>query len=110
MSAETSAAAAPLLRRRPRRMASGVVASARMAKTIKVVAVREFKHPKYEKRIRRRTVYMAHDEKGEAKVGDTVLLRQTRRLSKTKCWMLVKVLKRANDAEAAATKTAEVGR
>ncbi len=95
MSAEARPVAASLPRRRTRRMASGVVANAKNAKTIKVVALREFKHPKYEKRIRRRTVYMAHDEKGEAKVGDTVLLRQTRRLSKTKSWMLVKVLKRA---------------
>jgi len=89
-------------------MAFGVVANARNAKTIKVVAIREFKHPKYEKRMRRRTVYMAHDEKGEAKVGDTVLLRQTRRLSKTKCWMLVKVLKRA--AASAPLAAAEAGR
>ena len=78
-----------------RRIVTGVVTSDKMDKTIKVTVQRDFKHPKYEKRIRRQTVYTAHDEANEAKTGDMVEITETRKLSKTKGWRLVKVLKRA---------------
>lgn len=81
--------------RKVRRTVTGVVTSDKMDKTIKVMVLREFKHPKYEKRIRRQTVYAAHDENNDAKAGDTVEITETRRLAKTKTWRLVKVLKRA---------------
>lgn len=81
--------------RRPRRQVTGIVTSDKMDKTIKVTVLREFKHPKYEKRIRRSTVYTAHDENKEAKMGDTVTITETRRLSKTKTWRLLTVDKRA---------------
>jgi small subunit ribosomal protein S17 len=77
--------------RTERREVEGQVVSDKMQKTIRVRVLREFKHPKYEKRIRRQTIYIAHDEKEEAHVGDTVLLTETRPLSKTKRWRLVKV-------------------
>ncbi len=81
--------------RRVRRTVTGLVTSDKMDKTIKVTVQREFKHPKYEKRIRRRTVYTAHDENNDAKVGDTVEISETRKLSKTKTWRLVNIVKRA---------------
>ena len=77
-----------------RRTIQGVVKSTKMQKTILVTVMREFKHPKYEKRVRRTKHYVVHDEKGEAQVGDTIEMMETRKLSKTKNWRLVKVLKR----------------
>ena len=77
-----------------RRTLIGVVLSNKMQKTILVTIVREFKHPKYEKRVRRTKHYVVHDEKGEARPGDSVEIMETRKLSKTKNWRLVKVLKR----------------
>lgn len=83
----------PVVRTR-RRTLIGVVESAKMQKTIKVTIVSEYKHPKYEKRVRQHRTYIVHDENGEAKAGDTVEIMETRKLSKTKSWRLVKVLKR----------------
>ena len=88
MSANTSV-------RNQRRSVVGLVTSDKMDKTIKVTVERQVKHALYEKRVNRRTVYTAHDEKDEAHAGDTVEIEETRKLSKTKCWRLVKILKRA---------------
>ena len=82
------------IERTSRRTVQGVVKSTKMQKTILVTVMREFKHPKYEKRVRRTKHYVVHDEKAEAKVGDTVEIMETRKLSKTKTWRLVKILKR----------------
>ena len=84
---------APAATRKARRTLTGVVVSAKMARTIRVNVMREFQHPKYEKRVRRNATCVAHDEHGEAKVGDIVEIMETRKLSKTKNWRLVKVLK-----------------
>lgn len=84
----------PAAARKARRTLIGTVVSTKMAKTIRVSVMREFKHPKYEKRVRRNATYVAHDENNESKVGDTVEIMETRKLSKTKNWRLVKVLKR----------------
>lgn len=81
--------------RNPRRTVTGVVTSDKMNKTIKVTVDRQVKHPLYEKRINRKSVYTVHDENNDAKMGDTVEIMETRKLSKTKCWRLVSVLKRA---------------
>ncbi len=80
--------------RNRRRLVTGLVTSDKMDKTIKVTVERQIKHPLYEKRLRRRTVYAAHDENNEARLGDMVEIMETRKLSKTKCWRLVKVLRR----------------
>ncbi len=85
---------ATIEQRSSRRTIQGVVKSTKMQKTILVTVMREFKHPKYEKRVRRTKHYVVHDEKGEARVGDTIEMMETRKLSKTKNWRLVKVLKR----------------
>jgi small subunit ribosomal protein S17 len=85
-------AAEKTIRQRER---EGVVVSDRMDKTI-VVLVKSVKpHAKYSKVIRTTSRLKAHDEENEAKVGDTVLVRECRPLSKDKTWRLIKVLERA---------------
>ncbi len=82
--------ARPLLR-----TIEGVVASDKGDKTIKVVVNYQTKHPKYGKYLKRRTVLHAHDEKNEAKEGDTVEIAECRPLSKTKHHRLIRIVKRA---------------
>lgn len=79
-----------------RNEAVGIVVSDKMNKTIKVKISRQVKHEKYGKYIRRNSFFQAHDEKNEAKPGDKVLIYESRPLSKTKRWMLSKVLSKAN--------------
>ena len=70
----------------------GKVVSDKMKKTIVVVVERTVKHPKYGKIMRRRTKLHAHDENQVCKIGNTVKLRESRPLSKTKTWVLVEVI------------------
>ncbi len=79
-----------------RRVLQGIVTSDAMTKTITVKVERRFKHPKYEKFIRRHKKYHAHDEEGVAKVGDLVEITETRPLSKLKRWRLTNVVVPAN--------------
>jgi small subunit ribosomal protein S17 len=74
----------------------GEVISNKMAKTIIVRVERRFSHPKYKKVVTGYKKLYAHDEKGEAKVGDRVRLEETRPLSKTKRWRLVEVVERGS--------------
>lgn len=78
-----------------RRRIQGTVVSDKMTKTIRVQVVRLVKHPRYSKFVRRKATFVAHDEKGEAKLGDRVEIIESRPLSATKRWRLVKVLERA---------------
>ncbi|MCB2187776.1 MAG: 30S ribosomal protein S17 [Deltaproteobacteria bacterium] len=73
---------------------TGVVVSDKMDKTVVVMVERLVKHPVYKKYIRRRNRFMAHDEANECRVGDTVLIRQSRPLSRHKRWRVSKVLER----------------
>tara|TARA_B100000965_G_scaffold402605_1_gene428909 strand:- start:700 stop:957 length:258 start_codon:yes stop_codon:yes gene_type:complete len=73
----------------------GIVTSSNMEKSIVVSEVNKVKHPMYGKFVLKTKKYVAHDDKNECKVGDTVKIMETRPLSKTKCWRLVKVLERA---------------
>jgi small subunit ribosomal protein S17 len=74
---------------------NGIVSSDKRDKTITVsIAYRET-HPLYRKQYTITRKYTAHDEKNEAKVGDRVAIAETRPVSKTKTWTLVKVLERA---------------
>ncbi|MBM4059552.1 MAG: 30S ribosomal protein S17 [Planctomycetes bacterium] len=82
--------------RNQRKVVRGTVVSDKMQKTIVVQVERKVRHPLYEKFVSRRTKLRAHDEKGEAHVGDVVEVVQTRPLSKTKCWRLVRILQRAS--------------
>ena len=70
----------------------GVVRSDSMDKTIVVDVVRRVPHPQFKKIIKRTTRLYAHDENGEAKAGDKVLVMETRPMSKLKRWRLVEVL------------------
>jgi len=74
---------------------TGVVESDKRDKTRKVVVRFLAKHPKYGKFMRRRTVLHVHDENNESRLGDTVEVVQTRPLSKTKFWTLVRVVERS---------------
>lgn len=76
----------------------GQVVSDKMDKTISVKIYRVVKHPKYKKYVRRTAVFKAHDEKNEAKVGDTVRITETRALSKTKRWKLSTIVEKSKDA------------
>ncbi len=73
----------------------GLVTSNKMTKTIVVSVQRQIKHPKYGKFIKRTSKFMAHDEKNESNIGDTVRIVETRPLSKNKCWRLVEVVEKA---------------
>lgn len=73
----------------------GVVASDKADKTIKVLVEYQTRHPKYGKYLKRRTVLHAHDEKNEAREGDTVEIAECRPLSKTKHHRLMRVVERA---------------
>ncbi len=73
----------------------GKVVSATNNKTITVLVETHKKHPLYGKRVKYSKKYAAHDEKNEAKVGDTVRIRATRPLSKTKRFELVEVVTQA---------------
>ena len=75
-----------------RRTRDGVVLSSKMQKTIIVEVTRLVEHPQFKKRIKSKVKYAAHDEKNQAKAGDKVRIIETRPLSKTKRWRLVKVL------------------
>ncbi|MCC6136784.1 MAG: 30S ribosomal protein S17 [Candidatus Contendobacter sp.] len=77
------------------RTLTGRVTSNKMDKTITVAIERLVKHTVYGKYIRRTTKLHAHDESNECREGDLVTIKQCRPLSKTKAWMLVSVVDRA---------------
>ena len=73
----------------------GVVISDQMDKTIVVQVSAVKPHAQYKKVVRKTDRLKAHDEKNEARIGDTVLVRECRPLSRDKTWRLIKVLQRA---------------
>ncbi len=90
-----SPATAPAAEQRANRKERvGEVISAKTAKTIVVSVERRYPHPKFKKVVTGYKKFYAHDEKGEAKVGDKVRIEETRPLSKTKRWRLVEVVER----------------
>ena len=93
-----------------RRTEVGIVTSAKMNKTRRVEIPRLVKHARYGKYIRRRTICHVHDEANASKKGDTVLIMETRPISKTKHWRLVRVVTAATLVEpVAAEKLTEEG-
>ena len=72
-----------------RRTFQGVVVSDKMDKTVTVQVNRMVKHRRYHKYVSRRQNYKAHDEANECKVGDTVVIRESRPLSRSKRWVVV---------------------
>lgn len=73
----------------------GVVTSNKMQKSIVVIVERKVMHEKYHKFVKKTSKFVAHDEKNECNIGDTVRIMETRPLSKSKCWRLVEIIERA---------------
>ena len=73
----------------------GSVVSARMAKTIVVEVTRRVPHPLYKRIVSKRKKFYAHDERGEAKIGDVVRIIECRPLSKLKRWELKEIVRKA---------------
>jgi small subunit ribosomal protein S17 len=82
----------PAAARDTRKERVGEVIASKMAKTIVVRVERRFRHPKFKKVVTGYKKFYAHDEKGDAKVGDHVRIAETRPLSKLKRWRLVEVV------------------
>lgn len=82
-------------KRKLRKERVGVVTSDKMDKSVVVSVVKRVKHPMYGKFVLRTKKYVAHDEKNDCNIGDTVKIMETRPLSKTKCWRLVEIIERA---------------
>ena len=81
-----------------RRVEVGVVTSDKMNKTRRVEIPRLVKHQRYGKYIRRRTICHVHDENNESRLGDTVEIMESRPISKSKHWRLIRVVSRARVA------------
>jgi len=78
-----------------RKIRVGKVVSTKMMKSIVVSIERRVPHTLYKKYFRRTSTLMAHDEKGEAALGDTVRIMETRPISKNKRWRLIEVVTKA---------------
>lgn len=87
------------MRVRNRKTMVGTVHSDGMQKTISVKVERRYRHPKYGKYVVQSRRFMAHDEKEEARPGDRVEIAETRPLSKTKRWRLLRILVRGDRPE-----------
>lgn len=85
----------PVEERGKRKTLTGLVISDKMDKTVVVTVNRLVLHPTYKKYVRKRKKVKAHDEKNECRVGDKVLLIETRPLSREKRWRVKQVLERA---------------
>jgi small subunit ribosomal protein S17 len=83
-----------IMERNLRKEKVGIVTSNKMEKSIVVSVERRVKHGKYGKFVKRTSTFMAHDEKNDCNIGDTVRITETRPLSKSKCWRLVEVVER----------------
>ncbi len=83
------------VKRNLRKERVGIIVSDKMDKSIVVAVERKVKHPMYGKFVKKTSKFVAHDEKNECKMGDTVKIEETRPLSKTKNWRLVEILERA---------------
>jgi small subunit ribosomal protein S17 len=73
----------------------GIVTSDKMDKSVVVAVERKVKHPKYGKYVKKTTKFVAHDEKNDCNMGDTVKIMESRPVSKIKNWRLVEILERA---------------
>ena len=84
----------PEKRRGNAKVLTGLVVSDKMDKTVVVLVERLVKHAVYQKYVRRRKKFSAHDENNDCRVGDKVLIRQSRPLSRTKRWRVSKIVER----------------
>ena len=84
-----------MIDRNLRKQRVGVVSSDKMDKTVVVSVQDRVKHPLYKKIVNRTIKIKAHDEKNECKIGDRVLIMETRPISKGKRWRIVKIIEKA---------------
>jgi len=77
-----------------RKTVVGKVVANKTQKTISVAVERRYRHPLYGKILKRTSKFMAHDEKNECRIGDTVRIMETRPISRLKRWRLVEVVER----------------
>lgn len=91
----------------PKKVAVGVVTSDKSMKTRRVEIARKVKHPKYGKIIRKKTVCYVHDEQEESGVGDTVEIIESRPMSKTKRWNLVRIVEKSRAVDVASLRAAK---
>jgi small subunit ribosomal protein S17 len=95
MDTKTETAKTATVERNERRLLQGVVTSDKSTKTRRVEVSRRVQHPKYGKFLKQRTVCYVHDEANASHLGDLVEIRESRPLSKTKRWVLVRVVTKA---------------
>ena len=79
----------------PKRILTGIICKSTNKKTVVVEVERTFKHPIYKKYIKRSKKYHAHDETDALKIGDKVMIEETRPISKLKTWKVVSNEKRS---------------
>ena len=84
--------------KRRARTQTGVVLSDKMDKTVVVEVERRVRHSAYKKYVVRHNTFMAHDERNECKIGDVVVIKESRPLSKNKRWQVHKIVTRASEA------------
>ena len=92
--ADATTPATPAKSTGPRHL-TGIVTRDKNLKTRRVEVTRSVRHPKYGKFVKQRTICYVHDEKNDSHLGDTVEIVESRPLSKTKRWMLVRIVTRA---------------
>lgn len=90
----------------PKKVLVGKVTSDKMDKTRRVEITRRLRHPLYGKYYSRRMVCHVHDENNESGLGDLVEIIESRPLSKTKRWALVRIIEKSRDVDVAALKAA----
>jgi small subunit ribosomal protein S17 len=95
MGSDQQPAASAGLGPRRRQEKIGIVTGAKMQKSVVVTVDARFIHPVYKRVIRRSKNFLAHDEKNQCKLGDTVRIQETRPLSRRKRWRVVQVLAQA---------------
>ena len=83
------------MERNLRKTRVGTVVSDKMDKTIVVAVKNNVQHPLYKKILKRTVKFKAHDENNECRIGDRVMIMETRPLSKDKNWRLVKIIEKA---------------
>jgi small subunit ribosomal protein S17 len=98
MVSENTPTAVPAVKKAVIKNREGIVVQAKMQKTVVVEVTRRVRHAKYVKFVTQRKRFMAHDEAGSAKVGDTVIIEETRPLSKNKRWRVKEIVTRATGA------------
>ena len=84
----------------PKRILQGIVVSDKGMKTVIVRVERRLRHPLYKKFVKKSKKFMAHDENGQAKMGDVVNIQECRPISKRKCWELLDIARASGGAVA----------